>query len=312
MYLAHWNMKRKPFDMGHSLAMFVPADPPMLALSKLRYVLAERLGAASLIGPPGVGKTMVLRVLEAELKSAGWTVAYLPHPGATPHDTLALILSILAIPSTEGISALDTVLRHLLRITQEGGRPVLLVDDLHTARDPGIFETLRLLLNLEENGMPCLGLVVAGQPPLAAMLSSSSDFAGHFVFPIHLTALPEEQAKKYVLYRLKVAGCERGIFTRQAAEIIYRVTRGVPRHINRLCELALFTAYALGQTRVGPEIVEMAAKELRFDLTESGEERPERPPLPFFQAEKPVEPDILAELAQEDYPVDILAEVGAE
>jgi general secretion pathway protein A len=74
-----------------------------------------------------------------------------------------------------------------------------------------------------------------------------------------------EETKRYILYRLKIAGCTRGIFTRQAGQLVHEVAGGIPRNVNRLCELALVTGYGLGEEKIGPEIVGMAAREIGLD-----------------------------------------------
>jgi type II secretory pathway predicted ATPase ExeA len=96
-------------------------------------------------------------------------------------------------------------------------------------------------------------------------MRSASGFASHLAMKVWLRPLTQEDTKNYVLYRLKAAGCQRGLFTRQAADAIFQYTGGFPRNINRLCELSLTIACGLQAKKIGPEIIETAAENLGLE-----------------------------------------------
>jgi hypothetical protein len=67
-----------------------------------------------------------------------------------------------------------------------------------------------------------------------------------------------------MLQRLQNAGCQRGVFTKNAAAMVARLAGGYAGKINHLCELSLLTAYNLGETKIRPELVAAAAQNLRL------------------------------------------------
>jgi general secretion pathway protein A len=61
---------------------------------------------------------------------------------------------------------------------------------------------------------------------------------------------------------MEIAGQRQPIFTKLAVHAAHRLSRGVPRLLNTICDRALLGAYATGQTRVKEGIVRRAAREV--------------------------------------------------
>ena len=62
--------------------------------------------------------------------------------------------------------------------------------------------------------------------------------------------------RSYIDHRLKVVGARQNIFSMDATELIHRVTRGVPRLINQLCDLAMLYAFTADRKRIPRALVE--------------------------------------------------------
>ncbi|MHB8860876.1 MAG: ExeA family protein, partial [Pirellulaceae bacterium] len=58
------------------------------------------------------------------------------------------------------------------------------------------------------------------------------------------------------------AGAQREIFDGSALEAVHHLALGVPRRINRLCDLALLIGFAEERTCLGREQIEAVAEEL--------------------------------------------------
>jgi general secretion pathway protein A len=65
------------------------------------------------------------------------------------------------------------------------------------------------------------------------------------------------------MHRLEVAGCTRPVFTPSALESLYELSGGVPRRINRLCDLALLVGFADEL----PEITDVEMEAVGEELT---------------------------------------------
>ena len=78
----------------------------------------------------------------------------------------------------------------------------------------------------------------------------------------HLDNLSLQEATGYINHRLKVAGRNEPIFTQEALELIYDRTGGIPRRINRLCDICLLSGMIKETKEISEGIVLEEAKEL--------------------------------------------------
>ncbi len=268
MYLRHWGMTRRPFSNTHALDMFVPLESSVLALNKLRYALAAELGVVCVGGPAGVGKTELVRIVVEDLRRAGWMAGYLPNPRGSRETVMRAVGRELGAPAEPDASwPTEEVQWRLQSLADADARVCLAVDDVQTVEEAGFLEDLRLLLNVERDGLPVLNLVLAGQPHMDDLLAGTSHFDSRVAMRVPLKSFTEDETMHYVLYRLKLAGCTRGIFTRRAAEMIYQLSGGVAADVNRLCELALVTGFGLKADKIKPEVVENAGRDLGLSPT---------------------------------------------
>src|SRR5207247_280447 len=68
--------------------------------------------------------------------------------------------------------------------------------------------------------------------------------------------------RAYIRHRMEVAGQKERIFSETALREAHRVSRGVPRLINAICDRAMLGAYAKDERRVDAATVRVAAQEV--------------------------------------------------
>ena len=138
----------------------------------------------------------------------------------------------------------DLLSRHLLKAHAEGKRIVLVVDEAQNLA-PEVLEQVRLLTNLETETQKLLQIILIGQPELRELLGRVElrQLAQRITGRYHLDPLSDDEAAAYVRHRLRVAGATREIFTNGALREIQRLSGGVPRLINIICDRALLGAF---------------------------------------------------------------------
>ncbi len=297
MYLDHWQMQQRPFDCNHAPRMFVPVESAMVALTKIRYALSTSLSAISVTGPAGTGKTELIRMSLEELNHSGWKTVYVPNTNLPPERLVSLLGSFLG--ANTKLPPLDRLLIRLQTMLEKGVRVCLAFDEMHTVGNAETWELIRMLMNVEAHGRQALNIIIAGQSDLEQVLDVTPSVATRLTLRIRLAAFSSEETQQYILYRLKVAGCTRGLFTRQAADSIFSYSRGLPARINRICDLALLTGFGAGVEKIGPELVHEAAIELGF-------EQPPAAQRTATAASNPASATSVPSTAEED----ILASVG--
>ena len=140
---------------------------------------------------------------------------------------------------------------------------MLIIDEAQHLR-PEVLEQLRLLTNLETNKRKLLKVILIGQPELQELLRRRElrQLAQRITARYHLLPLTKQEVEQYVQHRLLIAGCIRPIFTKKALRAIHKLSGGVPRLINLMCDRALIAAYSRQQWQVEVKLLKAAAREV--------------------------------------------------
>jgi general secretion pathway protein A len=272
MYAPFFGLKQEPFSIAPDPRYLFMSERHREALAHLLYGLGGGGGFVLLSGEIGAGKTTVCRCFLEQIPRR-CNVAYIFNPKLTVEELLKSICDEFHIPvQHQGDGAptvkdyLDPLNEFLLRTHAVGQNNVLIIDEAQNL-SADVLEQLRLLTNLETNERKLLQIVLIGQPELRTMLARPEleQLAQRVIARFHLEALSAAETAQYVRHRLAVAGMTTAIpFDRRALSRIHRLSRGVPRRINLLCDRALLGAYAEGKTSVARRIVDKAAHEV-FD-----------------------------------------------
>ena len=166
----------------------------------------------------------------------------------------------------------DALGRFLLDSHGRGRHCVLIIDEAQSL-GADVLEQLRLLTNLELHDRKLLQIVLIGQPELRALIAipSMEHLAQRVIARYHLGALTEEETAKYIRHRMAAAGLAGVVpFDELALRRIHKLTRGVPRRINLLCDRALLGAWSRGTGVVDAAIVQKAHAEVRGEDDSAG------------------------------------------
>ncbi len=143
-----------------------------------------------------------------------------------------------------------------------GRHAVIVIDDAQDLADTGALETIRLLLNFEHGATAAWTVLLVGQPSLLPVLDRMPELDERMAVKCLLRRLTLEESISYVHHRLQAAGARLEIFDSAALETVHHLALGVPRRINRLCDLALLIGFAEERTHLGSEQIEAIAEEL--------------------------------------------------
>ncbi|MBC8026926.1 MAG: AAA family ATPase, partial [Steroidobacteraceae bacterium] len=195
-------------------------------------------------------------------------IALILNPRMTPPEFLLAICEELGIAveqKSEGSlkDLVDLLSFHLLKAHAEGKRIVLVVDEAQNL-GADVLEQVRLLTNLETETQKLLQIILIGQPELRELLGRVElrQLAQRITGRYHLDPLESEETAAYVRHRLRVAGATREIFTSGALREVQRLSGGVPRLINIICDRALLGAFTEDRHLVRSNVVRRAAGEV--------------------------------------------------
>ena len=255
MYLKFFNLITKPFE--------ITPDPRFLWLGEkhkegfliLRYGITTGTGFIALTGGAGTGKTTLL---DALAKSFGdnFIFARIPDPSLEELDFLNYTARAFGLDKK--FSAKSDYLFELTTFLKQADarkkEVVLVVDEAHKIKE-ALLEEVRLISNIEKPEKKLITILFAGQNRFNEMLDNNIALRNSLAINYKIEALTDVETEEYITHRLKIAGAKSRIFSSQAIYEIYLFTKGNPRQINIICDLALLAGYKVGTKKIEPAII---------------------------------------------------------
>jgi general secretion pathway protein A len=263
MYLEHFHLDRKPFELSPDPELFFGSFSHRLALSMLEYAVVTGTDLCLVTGEVGSGKTTLVQCLLQRVAS-NTSVGVVSNTHRAFGDLLDLILGAFDIDESTGGAAQKyrAFVRFIDAQRARQRRVVLIVDEAQNLSSDDL-EAIRVLTNVNASGTKVLQIVLIGQPELREKLKQRElrQLVQRIPVDFDLKPLTQRDVVCYVLHRIRLCGGAEGLFTGSALEAVCRHAHGVPRVINLLCDLALVFAFAEGNARVTETIVEDVVRE---------------------------------------------------
>jgi len=259
LYNDHFGFRERPFSLAPDPKFLYWSKAHTRALSVLNYGLVTRAPLTVVSGEVGTGKTTLVQEL---LRSIGddVTVGLISNARGDRGDLLRWVLSALDIPAPEGVDYVTLFQRFQDFVLDEyaAGRHVVLIVD--EAQNLGVetLEELRMLTNINSGKDELLQIILVGQPELRDLIRQPSlrQFAQRVTASYHLEPMDLNTTLKYIMHRLRHAGGTGQEFTIEAIVRIFEESEGIPRVVNKLCDLALVYASSGEEEKVDAAIIE--------------------------------------------------------
>ncbi len=274
MYTSFFGLNEKPFSITPDPRYLFMSERHGEALAHLVYGVTESGGFIQLTGEVGTGKTTLVRSLLLNRMPDNADVAVVLNPQISVNEFLQTICEELHIGvpiAKDSIKALtDALNKHLLEAHAEGRRTILVVDEAQNLA-PAVLEQVRLLTNLETSKQKLLQIILIGQPELRELLGRNDlrQLAQRITGRYHLEPLTRIESSQYIEHRLRVAGALGEVIDKGAKSEVFRLSQGVPRLINVICDRALLGAYSQESRVINKRIIKRAAAEVSGELDAS-------------------------------------------
>lgn len=264
MYEAHWGLAEKPFENTPDPRFLYYSQWHEEALMRLVYVVRKGKGAGMLTGVFGCGKTVIGRALLGELEKDIYRTAFITNPRLEDIELLRIIAHNLGAGQlpTRKADILIILNDILVNNVKDGKKTVVIIDEAHSIEDKDVFEEIRLLLNFQFEDKFLLTLLLLGQPELKEKIERFKQLAQRIAISYHLESLKEQEISDYIIHRLKIAGRSEPIFTPSSFKLIYERSGGIPRRINQICDMSLFTGFVKKVNQIDESIVREAVESL--------------------------------------------------
>ncbi len=299
MYETFFGLQRRPFLAVPDTELFFSTPSLEESRQNVERTVRRGEGISLLVAPSGTGKTLLLRMLRKSL-SVEYTVSHLLNGRLeTPKAFLQQLLFDLRLPFS---NADETELRlSLLDFARQESTPgiALLIDDAQHLGHP-VFEEIRQLMNCDDGAAPFFRTVLAGTSELEEKLTDPSlePFNQRIVCRSYLETFNREETVGYISWQTNLSRlCKREngefeqglidyinnsgqpgdvrrldaphggkgepIFTDGAKFLVHKLTDGLPRLINQVCDASLLLAAEKVLQKVDESIVQSAWTQLQ-------------------------------------------------
>jgi type II secretory pathway predicted ATPase ExeA len=258
----------KPFRESTEPSFLWLGPPYRDAFAALRAGVLENGGLLLLTGEAGSGKTMLAGALADGLRAEGVRVVKLTCMGHHPDDFRHGVVRALDLPAEPDTR--ESFLAHLAAFLQGAyarrEKVLLVVDEAQNLGGELLDDVEHLARVGREAGrgkVNVLNILLVGQADFEAMLHRRAPRgrADSIGTRVRLRPLRPREVADYVAFRLRVAGADRELFSREAIREIGAASGGIPRLINRIGDCALLGASRRNEGAVTSQVVRAAVSD---------------------------------------------------
>jgi type II secretory pathway predicted ATPase ExeA len=258
MYEEFYSLKEKPFALVADPAYLYMSQGHERAMALLQYSLLSGQGFSVLTGEIGAGKTTIVNYLLEHLDE-DTTVGVLSFTNSVSAQLIEWISMIfdLEYEGKSEVQLYEQFLDYLVQQYAAGNKTLLIIDEAQNMRISGL-EKVRMLSNVNASKDYLLHMILVGQPELRSLLAQRQlkQLLQRVSVSYHLDSLSHVETKRYIEHRLRIAGRNEALFNDQAIALIAGASRGVPRLINSLCDLALVYGYSARKKIIDAEMAQ--------------------------------------------------------
>lgn len=268
MYEHYFGMIHTPFVRNIPASQLYEPEYISDILGRLGYA-ADRQLFVVMTGDPGCGKSTIIRKF-AESLPKEYILLYLSDSRLSPSWLYKGMLEQLGLDPKfyrgEARRQLHTELEILRGL--KGQKVILVLDEAHLL-DRSTLQEFRFLLNFSYDSTSPMTLILSGQSELLDTIRRRPYDALRQRIDMFCCVphMDRSETELYIRSHLDYAGCERELFTDTAVDEIYRLSRGIARMVNRLCEKALMYAYQQGKKLVDDHMIRYISEhEMQYEV----------------------------------------------
>lgn len=253
LYNEHFGFRERPFSLSPDPDFLFWSQGHTRAIAVLEYGIMTRAPLTIVSGEVGTGKTTLIQELLRKLQD-DVTVGLISNARGDRGDLLRWVLGAfgLELPADADYVELFQRFEAFVLAEYAAARHVVLIVDEAQNLGADILEELRLLTNINSGKDELLQIIIVGQPELRDIVARPElrQFAQRVSATYHLGPMELQTTVAYMTHRLKHAGGSGEEFSMEAIHYIHDEAAGIPRMVNKICDLGLVYAFVAGEKRV--------------------------------------------------------------
>jgi len=266
MYEHYWGLSSSPFSnrvRNISASKAIHEE----ALARLLYCVEQSKSFAVLQGPAGCGKSYLFQVLGEQIRRSQRFFASIDLAQMNSHEFLESLRTGFRLGGKPAETAMDCwrqLTDFFTAATASGIQSVLLLQGLDQAEDSTV-DAIRRLLCWSSSSSALVTIIASmtegrTSAKTAGLLSLAE-------LGIEIQPLEVQETEAYVRNRLESSGSQRALFQSDAIEQLHRLTGGLPREINRLCDLALLAGMNESRAAIDRDLIAGLTAEYKLPVS---------------------------------------------
>ncbi|MGD8701248.1 MAG: AAA family ATPase [Desulfosarcina sp.] len=264
MYLNYYRLKSKPFEINPNPDFLWFGEKHKHVLESLEAGVRQSKRFMLLMGDPGTGKTTLVNALLNKLDN-DFIFTPILDPDLDENDFFNMIANRLGIGkkySTKG-AFLNDFGTFIQELQVHKKKVVLIVEEVQSIK-PNLLDQVLLLSNIGNVEKPLLTVILVGQKEFSHTLRRHDAIKEQIDSTFNLDPLEEVEIENYINHRLTVSGSKKKIFCTRTMPLIFAYSKGIPRMVNNICNLALLTGYKQKKRTIRPSLMRYCTKNYNF------------------------------------------------
>jgi general secretion pathway protein A len=263
MYLKHFHLVEKPFEyLIPNPRYFWYTSQGEGIKAQCDYIIREKSGHLYISGPIGAGKTTLLKTLTQGLLTDNHNlINFINAPNLKTSN--ALLRRVTEGFGVKTERSYDDTLQNFTAWLKKTDRfPILIIDEAQNLVLDSL-KTLHYFMTYVTDRLLMM-IILCGQEEMVERINRFTAIRSR-MFPAFLSALSRSEAEKMMQYRWKIASHNDAAplpFTDKALDDLFNYSKGVPRYICQVADVALLAAYHQGKPEVDDTIVKVVVNSL--------------------------------------------------
>jgi general secretion pathway protein A len=263
MYLKYFKLVEKPFEyLIPNPRYFWYTSQGEGIKAQCDYIIREKSGHLYISGPVGAGKTTLLKTLTQSLLTDEHSlINFINAPNLKTSN--ALLRRVTEGFGVKTERSYDATLENFTQWLKETDRfPILIIDEAQNLVLDSL-KTLHYFMTYVTDRLLMM-VILCGQEEMVERINRFAAIRSR-MFPAFLSALSRAEAEKMMQYRWKIASQNDASplpFTTKAIDEIFNYSKGVPRYMCQVADVALLAAYNQQKHEVDEKIVQIIVNNL--------------------------------------------------
>lgn len=260
--LNYWGFRENPFSNKIATHLYYKNNQYEQAIRKILYSINESTtDIIEISGEVGTGKTFTSIYISHIISSQGYTTFYCDaNPESYSRYMKQLVRAVTDQKPKDYEDALglfDSLIDRIRSMDDEKAQLVLFFDEAHEYSDV-LLERIRQLLNKNVTSeKKVISIILVGQPELRERIRKNKPFFTRIKVRQYLNYLSLEDIQPYIHFKFHATSDElfkTNPFDGLYADL-YRVSQGMPRFLNAVCEALLAMAAEENQRIISREML---------------------------------------------------------